>query len=87
MGINPDQKRSLEEAREAVGHAVKTPNCPFCGSDEWMPAGDRVFIVQEAPSTAWGNHSGDSDDWIVSGAVSFVCEECGFLRVHAPTGR
>ena len=87
MDINPDQMRSPAEAREAVAKAIKTPNCPFCGADQWMPAAnDRVLILQEAPLTAWGNPSEDSDDWIATGAVGFICEECGFLRVHAPTG-
>jgi len=87
MDIDPDQMRSPAEVREAVAKAIRTPNCPFCGADQWMPAAnDRVLILQEAPLTAWGNPSGDSDDWIATGAVGFICEECGFLRVHAPTG-
>jgi len=87
MDIDLSQIASIPAAREAVEKAINRRDCPFCGSAHWMPlAEDRVLVLQEASSTAWGNPSGDSDDWIASGAVSFVCEGCGFLRIHAPTG-
>jgi hypothetical protein len=33
-----------------------------------------------------GHVSEDSADWRIAAAVDFVCEGCGFVRVHAATG-
>jgi predicted RNA-binding Zn-ribbon protein involved in translation (DUF1610 family) len=87
MDIDLSQITSIADARVAVEEAISNHACPFCGSRHWMPTSeDRVLILQVAPATAWGNPNAESDAWIVSGAVSFVCEGCGFLRIHAPTG-
>lgn len=86
MDFDPDQTISIPAARVRIEQAVIHHECPFCGSPHWRtPSDDRAFIVQESVLRD-GHVSEDSVDWRIVAAVDFVCEGCGFVRVHAATG-
>lgn len=81
MDIDPAQA-TVAEMRTAVEAATTQRECPFCKGTEWMPPeDDRVYVITETKVTGGTL----SDVSVVGFGINFVCERCGFLRVHVPT--
>ncbi len=58
-----------------------THQCPFCSSVRWRLLGTDMVPVLTVP---WG--TGDGHTFMEGvAAISFTCENCGFLRQHAVT--
>lgn len=81
--MNIDLQATLPEIRDTINGVVTNRTCPFCGTaDAWMPAADdRVFLVSEVNVT-----DGQLSEVTARGyAVHWVCDGCGFVRLHIPS--
>lgn len=79
----PVRKPRVDDAISKLRDALKDePSvCPFCKGTSWRPALDLVNI----PAFTDEDPQPDTDDvgWAVFHALVLICENCGFVRLHA----
>jgi predicted RNA-binding Zn-ribbon protein involved in translation (DUF1610 family) len=69
MTRQPDRMSIAVNAIKAAVNVKAHAPCPMCGYDGWA-GGDRLTEVTAPDATSFQ-------------ALSFVCTNCGFVRLHA----
>jgi hypothetical protein len=66
---------------EKIANEIGGPiRCPFCGSESWTLYDDVAVVTTRKPGLF--RQRGDS-----IGAVGGFCDRCGFIRLHAISGK
>lgn len=74
----PEQPRSARETlAEEAGRRINSPECPFCGTDDWT-LGDDISIIYYAGDAFLNGPLGKG-----VGVLAFACGGCGFVRFHS----
>ena len=74
----PEQSRSARDTLAAeAGRRVSSPECPFCGTNDWTPGEDIVGLYYVGDFPIGGSPG------LGFGALPFACLGCGFIRFHS----
>jgi hypothetical protein len=74
----PEQPRSARDTlAEEARRRVNRPECPFCGTSDWVLADETVLFPYVGDLMIGGEGGGSFP------VLPFACMGCGFVRGHA----
>jgi len=69
---------SVTKGAQFVDQQINARHCPFCGAEHWILMADVGAFTGGAPAA----DPGTEPPLTSRPAISYSCQQCGFVRTH-----